>query len=608
MFMTETYENVVLINEDIEGLQQLEKLFGVPIPQIDQISWIDYKIDEVTHQVEQFRQHYFGFIAKDQRIIALGLSFNSVNEKRIQIPNQIPFLSKFTALETLDVNGWKKVFEKYHDEYNKRQQNFQQSQHVFYKSVEERRKAQDAARHATLQPINAVSHIDLIRQLKELTNLRYLDVSECLLNSLSGLNSLNMLEELDISSNNLANVDDILFEKIQRLDLSSNPIKIFPAGLQKSTGLKILDLTETKIQELPEYLGELQNLEVLNLPLQIGGFPQTFIHLKRLKTLVTHDFPENFAQLTNLETLVISSGTMEALSEGITQLTKLRKLTINNCRFLEKLPEKLGQLQELRELKVTGNGSLESVPASLFQLKKLKTLNFFNNNLKTFDDKLGDLPMLEILTLSNNQLKYIPYSVFKLNNLIDFSIENNPLDLNDTLISAKTLPEIKDYSKKKMAINVFISHAVKDFEPCHLEELSLYLQNQLEVDIAFICERDLSGNIDGFMDKNIPLSQLVIFIGTPTSVKSVDCQYELKLSREYDVQILPIKAKELDWGDLGTIGLSRELGMEVDFTDREKFQEFCHNLYEYIKQLKRQIDLHDKEQGKIDRLTIGLKA
>jgi hypothetical protein len=192
--------------------------------------------------------------------------------------------------------------------------------------------------------------------------------------------------------------------------------------------------------------------------------------------------------------------------------------------------------------------------------------------------------------------------------LIDFSIENNPLDLNDKLISAKTLPEIKSYSKKKMAVNVFISHAVADFEPCRLEQLATFLENQLEVNIAFICERDLSGNIDGFMDKNVPKSHLVLFIATERSVNSVDCQYELKLSREYDVQVIPVKAKELDWGDLTKIGLNRELGMECDFSDEGKFKEFCQALYDYIKQLKRSIDLHDRQKGKIDRLTMGLKV
>jgi hypothetical protein len=109
------------------------------------------------------------------------------------------------------------------------------------------------------------------------------------------------------------------------------------------------------------------------------------------------------------------------------------------------------------------------------------------------------------------------------------------------------------------------------------------------------------------MDKNVPNSQIVLFIGTPTSINSKDCGYELKLSREYDVEIIPIKSTEIEWPDLAKIGLSRELGIEIDFADTENFEQVCKSIYDYIKQMKRQIDVFDKEKGKMDKLTIGLK-
>ena len=45
------------------------------------------------------------------------------------------------------------------------------------------------------------------------------------------------------------------------------------------------------------------------------------------------------------------------------------------------------------------------------------------------------------------------------------------------------------------------------------------------------------------------------------------------------------------------------------FVEIDIFKEHRNRIlfYTYIKKLKRQIDLHDKEQGKIDRLTMGLK-
>ncbi|TFF85364.1 MAG: hypothetical protein EU551_04180 [Promethearchaeota archaeon] len=605
----EKYENIELIKEEVDALKDLEKYFGVPLPHIEKIAWEDFKIDEETHQVEKFRQHQFGFISEDHHVIALGLSFQSINEKNMSIPDSMPLISKFTDLKALDINSWNSVFSKFIEEYNRRQEAFQKSLSGIYQSVDERRKAQDKARRDLGMPIRGTSHLDLYRELKKLEKLEYLDASNCNLDTFPTLGNMKNLQELDLSRNNIKKIEGGFagLENLHSLNLSENPITEYPTDLEKIKLLKRLDLSETKIKELPEYVGNLQYLEELTLPLQIIGFPQSFIHLKNLRTLVANDFPDHFKELKNLETLIISSGKMQEISSSLTQLVALNTLVINNCRSLKKLPENLGNLKSLKELQITGNTSLEYLPDSLFDLKELKTLNLYNNNLKHFPDKLANFSRLEILTLGNNKLEHIPYSVFKLNNLIDFTIENNPLELNDKLISAKTLPEIKEYSKKKMAINVFISHAVADYEPCRLEELGAYLEAQLEIDNAYLCERDLSGNIDGFMDKFVPKSQLVLFIATTTSVDSKDCGYELQLSQEYAVQVIPIKAKELDWGNLAKIGLNRELGIECDFSDDDKFNEFCTNLYDYIKQLKRQIDLHDKEQAKIDRLTVGLK-
>lgn len=606
----EKYENIELVPEDIEVLQDLEKKFGVPIPHIEKIIWEDVKIDEDTHHVTKFKQHQFGFVSENNHVVELGLSFNNVNESKIGIPSVAPKFSGLKKLRVLDINGWGKAFSAYLDEYNKRQEAYNKTMYnTMFRNMDERRKAQDDARRALYQYIPGVNFNDVYLEIKKLESLEVLDVSDCRLEHVGFLKDLSKLKYLDISHNSIEKFSDNLevLDNLEQILIENNPLKIFPAELQKAINLKVLNLSDTNIKEIPEFVSEFQKLEEFYLPLQIVGFPQSIIHLKKLKTLVSNQFPEHFKELTTLEQLIISSSKDEELHEGLANITNLKQLVINNCRTLKKLPNSIGSLQNLKELIITGNLSLEEIPLSIFSLKNLKSLNLFNNNLKKFPDKLGDLPYLEILTLSNNKLEHLPYSIFKLNNLIDFSIENNPLELNDKLISAKTLPEIKEYSKKKMAINVFISHAVADFEPCRLEELSAYLENQLEVDIAFICERDLSGNIDGFMDKNVPKSQLLLFIATERSVNSVDCQYELKLARDYSVQILPIKAKALDWGDLAKIGLNRELGMECDFKDVDKFNSFCADLYKYIKQLKRQIDLHDKEQGKIDRLTVGLK-
>ncbi len=610
VLLMDKYENITLVDEDIHALRELEKVLGITIPSIEKVAWEDNEIDKQTHLITQFTQHQFGFVVRENRVIGLGLSYQSINKPNLSPPQLLPKISLFKHLEMLDLNHWDVVFEKYMNEVALRQNEFQRSINAQFRNIEERRKAQDDARRNLHMPFEGISFLLVLNEIKNLQNLTYLDFSHCGLDSIDSLKNLSNLRFLDLSYNNISLFpkDFKSLETLEAIFLQYNPLGEFPEDFKLCKRLTTLDISNTRIKTIPEFVSDFHALENLILPLQINTFPQSMVHLTKLKTIVTNHVPIFLNQLVSLEHIYLSSSNEEILPSAITSLPNLRELVISDCRRITSLPAEIGNLEKLEKLVITGNTSLTSLPESILELKNLKELNLHNNNLKSFLSNLGKLPLLELLTLTNNNLEHLPYSLFKLNNLIDFSISFNPLELNDKLISAKTLPEIKEYCKKKMAIKIFISHAVSDYIPCRLEELSKFLEAQLEVDVAYLCELDLSGNIDGFMDKYIPKSQLILFIATPTSVNSVDCQYELKLSREYDIQIIPVKAKELDWGNLAKIGLNRELGIECDFSDVSHFDEFQNTLYVYIQQLKRQIDLQNKEQGKIDRLTIGLKV
>lgn len=609
--MSEKYENVELVKEEADTLKEMEKIFGIPLPHLEKVSWEDFRIDKKTHQIETFTQHEFGFIAQNQHVVGLGLSFDSINVKSLKTPQNMPKFSKFKMLKTLDVQNWERVFAKYFKEEKKKNENFQlaYTTGTARMSFNERKKERDKAFSTMSQAIIHISPTTLYNQLKNLKELQILNTSNSSLINIKPLSGLLNLRSLDLSDNNLKSIPSEIsaLKQLESINLEGNSIENYPDVLSELTSLKKLDLSHTNIKNLPESFGNLTSLEELILPAWITEFPESFVNLKELKKLVASNLPKSLGEFKKLEMFILRDGKMEVLSDSIMELKSLKTLEIDNCRNLKSISNSLGNLVLLKTLKITGNNSLEKLPESLFNLNSLQSLNLYNNNIESLPDEFGSFPLLERLNLSNNELKNISYSIYKLNNLIDFSIENNPLELNDKIISAKTLPEIKEYSKKKMAINVFVSHAVVDFEPCHIEQLCLYLENQLEIDIAFFCERDLVSNIDSFMDKNVPNSQIVLFIGTPTSINSKDCGYELKLSREYDVEIIPIKSTEIEWLDLANIGLSRELGIEIDFADTENFEHVCKNIYDYIKQMKRQIDVFDKEKGKIDKLTIGLK-
>ncbi|KKN37246.1 hypothetical protein LCGC14_0765370 [marine sediment metagenome] len=119
------------------------------------------------------------------------------------------------------------------------------------------------------------------------------------------------------------------------------------------------------------------------------------------------------------------------------------------------------------------------------------------------------------------------------------------------------------------------------------------MENQKEISQVFFCEEDLAGNIDEWMLDAVQKCQLMLFIGTRKSVlNSPDCANELQFADKFSIPVIPIKGYDIDWPDLAEINLSRELGLEFD---KENFNEFFINLYQYILNFKQEIDLMDKE-------------
>ncbi|MCJ7647435.1 MAG: hypothetical protein MUP85_02365, partial [Candidatus Lokiarchaeota archaeon] len=99
---------------------------------------------------------------------------------------------------------------------------------------------------------------------------------------------------------------------------------------------------------------------------------------------------------------------------------------------------------------------------------------------------------------------------------------------------------------------------------------------------------------DEWMLDTVQKCQLVLFIGTKKSVfNSADCDNELQLADKYSIPVIPLKGDDIDWTGLAEKNLSRELGLEYD---KDNFEEFCNDLYKYIYNFKREIDLMGEQE------------
>jgi RocCOR-like putative regulator of kinase activity/DAPkinase-like Roc (Ras of Complex) protein/Leucine Rich Repeat (LRR) protein len=238
----------------------------------------------------------------------------------------------------------------------------------------------------------------------------------------------------------------------------------------RRSGAKTLDLSprgdaedSEKLIELPESLGQLTQLQQLNL------------YDNQLRSV-----PEWLSQLTQLQRLDLSSNQVRVLPESLGQLTQVQSLDLS-FNQLTGLPESLGQLKQLQSLELFHN-ELTVLPESLSQLTQLEFLSLGANELTRLPDTLGALRSLRILTLTGNRISEIPRSFSKLHNLEsmwldsnelrdlpaslaklrrlrDLRLGNNPLNSELAAAYAEGLDAVKHYLRAKSAAQIVLNEA-----------------------------------------------------------------------------------------------------------------------------------------------------
>ncbi|MFX1499909.1 MAG: leucine-rich repeat domain-containing protein, partial [Promethearchaeota archaeon] len=423
--------------------------------------------------------------------------------------------------------------------------------------------------------------------------------------NLKNLNAINFTgNPLESLPNSICNLD-----KVFGLDLSKNNITSLPQSFALMKGLERLNIQDCKITNLPENFGELRKLVYLDirgtplesLPDSIGQLiniwhlrvtngklkklPASIGKLEKLKELnlegnEIESLPIEMGDLKSLEKLTLDKNKLTNLPSELCNLSTLKTLDISD-NFLVSLPDYFDRMTSLSGLSANRN-NLTSIPSSLGSCESLRSISFTENQIETLPDSIGS-SNIRTISLKSNKFKTLPYMLWPLETLENFDIEDNPLSEEEKQIIKRDMDTLRDYLKQRASMAIFISHAVVDYEPYKLAALGEYLENKPEVYDVLLCEQDLSGNIDDFMDQNVPISDVVFFLGTNKSVfNSVDCVHELELSRKYCVPVLPMKGTDVSWQDITTTGLSQHPGIEYN---PQEFERLCEQIYEYVKKL-----------------------
>ncbi|XWS57973.1 hypothetical protein CRYUN_Cryun09bG0219400 [Craigia yunnanensis] len=210
--------------------------------------------------------------------------------------------------------------------------------------------------------------------------------------SLSQLHSLFVFAVDEISKSSFNRLPPG-FKLLRVLDLEDTPINELPGELVNLFNLKYLNLTRTQVKELPKSIGKLNNLQSLLIrQTQIKELPPGIVKLKNLRHLIAYRYnvtgmefdytlgtgvPSNICLLKSLQVLSF----VEARGNFIKQLrrmTQLRRLSVANVKEADEkdLCLSIGNLSLLRYLIVMSSNAeerlkMDALVSTPRQLEKL---------------------------------------------------------------------------------------------------------------------------------------------------------------------------------------------------------------------------------------------
>jgi signal transduction histidine kinase len=209
--------------------------------------------------------------------------------------------------------------------------------------------------------------------IKYLSRLTSLDLSGNPLHSIpSEIKRLINLEKLILANcelNKISFTDLSYLKKLKKLDISGNKIETIPDQIGRLVGLTELSLSATGINALSDSISRLKQLKILN------------ISKNRLNNTSFDKLYENKG-LTNLD---VSNNKIDIVPEGIGIFQQLSKLDLSENSILS-LPDSLCLLEKLTDLKVKSSRvSISDIilPAKILNLKNLNEIDFVHELMLT---------------------------------------------------------------------------------------------------------------------------------------------------------------------------------------------------------------------------------
>ncbi|EMS14785.1 leucine-rich repeat containing protein [Entamoeba histolytica HM-3:IMSS] len=224
-------------------------------------------------------------------------------------------------------------------------------------------------------------------ELPENGVLQYMILSNNRLKVSPNLSMLSKISRLDISQNRITRFNEnTCHPTLQQLDISCNPLVEFPVCITKCQSLKILNLSDCHLYDIPSnVLSSLSNLETLYIGCNHLSSLESLSVLKKLRALYLQSnnllhFPQSIFDLITLKTLFVSNNYITTIPNQISQLTQLEQLDLCCNSILDIKP--LTNIPSLKEIDVSFN-FIKQIPSEIESMPNLMAFNIIGNELET---------------------------------------------------------------------------------------------------------------------------------------------------------------------------------------------------------------------------------
>ncbi|KAL4198685.1 hypothetical protein AMTRI_Chr03g47280 [Amborella trichopoda] len=263
---------------------------------------------------------------------------------------------------------------------------------------------------ASCQSLNALPKSDLLLESISLTELPSIGkLSNLKRLWVTGCQSLGRIPE---------SVGGLKFLAELRLD-RTNMMEL-PDSVVDLSGLEEIDIRGSVFfKRLLDSIGNLSNLSTLLLDNTI------ITKLSMSKCSELSKLPASMGNLKSLQHLNVEETPIVELPDDVGLLSNLVVLEMAHCRHLRELPVSFGSLTCLRTLKIQYNCELTRLPSSFSSLCSLEELDADHCNLQgVIPDDFENLSSLTTLNLSYNKFQNLPKSMSGLSQLKKLSLSH----------------------------------------------------------------------------------------------------------------------------------------------------------------------------------------